>query len=534
MEKEFNITGTCIPSMHYMVDTSHKIDETIINYIKKGKYFIINRPRQYGKTTTLFLLNKKLRASEEYLPIKISFEGVGDLIFENENSFSKAFLDMLIDNLEIYDQESAELLQLQIDNVVDLKTLSKSITRFVKKVNKKVVLTIDEVDKSSNNQMFLSFLGMLRNKYILRNEGEDYTFHSVVLAGVHDVKTLKIKIRPNDERKYNSPWNIATDFNIDMSFSTEEIKTMLDEYSVDKNVCLDKNYFSERLRFYTSGYPFLVSKLCKIIDEKIMIQDMIPNSDVLVWKKEYLDMAVKQILQESNTNFDSLIKNIENNNELKHIVKKIILNNEYVSYVADNPIINLGVVYGIFKNENGKVKINNKVYEQRIYNYMTSLIETSGTFEYYNDKSMYVDKNGDLDVEKILVKFSKFMRHEYSKKREAFLEADGRLVFLAFISPIINGSGFAFKEVQGGEEKRFDIVITYNKKMYIIELKIWNGEAYHQKGVIQLGRYLEQHGLEKGYLLVFDFRKVKKENEGSKEVIINIDNKEKKIVEVYC
>lgn len=44
----------------------------------------------------------------------------------------------------------------------------------------------------------------------------------------------------------------------------------------------------------------------------------------------------------------------------------------------------------------------------------------------------------------------------------------------------------AFKEVQGGEEKRFDIVITYNKKMYILELKKWNGEEYHKKGLFQL------------------------------------------------
>ena len=82
---------------------------------------------------------------------------------------------------------------------------------------------IDEVDKSSNNQLFLSFLGMLRNKYLLRNEGKDYTFHSVILAGVHDVKNLKVKIRPEEEQKYNSPWNIASDFEVDMSFSKEEI-----------------------------------------------------------------------------------------------------------------------------------------------------------------------------------------------------------------------------------------------------------------------------------------------------------------------
>lgn len=58
-----------------------------------------------------------------------------------------------------------------------------------------------------------------------------------------------------------------------------------------------------------------------------------------------------------------------------------------------------------------------------------------------------------MDIKKVLKKFQEFMKHEYSQKRDVFLEEDGRLVFLAFLSLIINGSGFAFKEVQGGEEK---------------------------------------------------------------------------------
>ena len=53
----------------------------------------------------------------------------------------------------------------------------------------------------------------------------------------------------------------------------EGIKTMLEDYINHKHVKLDMDYFAERLYFYTSGYPFLVSKLCKIIDEKIMTQD---------------------------------------------------------------------------------------------------------------------------------------------------------------------------------------------------------------------------------------------------------------------
>lgn len=55
---------------------------------------------------------------------------------------------------------------------------------------------IDEVDKSSDNQIFLSFLGLLREKYLKCQQGKDVTFHSVILAGVYDIKTLKLKLHP--------------------------------------------------------------------------------------------------------------------------------------------------------------------------------------------------------------------------------------------------------------------------------------------------------------------------------------------------
>jgi hypothetical protein len=205
-----------------------------------------------------------------------------------------------------------------------------------------------------------------------------------------------------------------------------------------------------------------------------------------------------------------------------------------IAFNIYNPCINLGVLYGIFKNDKGKLKINNRIYEQLIYDYRTSKIQTSTDFSNYNEKEKFIDSNGDLDVKKILIKFGEFMKHEYSEKREGFLEEDRRLVFLAFLSPIINGGGFAFKEVQGGEEKRFDIVITYNKKMYILELKIWRGEGYHKKGLIQLGKYLEQYGLEEGYLLIFDFRKSVNSIGAIQESYVDIKDSRKKIVEGYC
>lgn len=52
MNKTFNVTGLCLPSIHYMVDINNKL-KAIKQLIDKGAYFTINKSRQYGKTTTL-------------------------------------------------------------------------------------------------------------------------------------------------------------------------------------------------------------------------------------------------------------------------------------------------------------------------------------------------------------------------------------------------------------------------------------------------------------------------------------------------
>ncbi|EJO5347720.1 AAA family ATPase [Clostridium botulinum] len=516
MKKRFNVTGTCIPEKHYMVDIFNKL-ESILKLVNNEEYFIINRPRQYGKTTTLYLLNRYLKTSSEYIPIKISFEGIGDLIFQDEKIFSKEFLQIMSDSLLLNNEILSQYLEEQKPYVENFSDLSRVITKFIIKAKRKVVLMIDEVDKSSNNQLFLSFLGMLRNKYLLRNEGEDYTFHSVVLAAVYDIKTLKLKIRANEEHKYNSPWNIAVDFDVNMSFSPEEISTMLIEYSKDNKLNMDIKEISKEIYLFTNGYPFLVSRICQIIDEKI-------NKDNKnLWDKSKVKQAVKIINEEVNTLFESIVKNLENNHELYELTKRILVDGEQIVFNPLDPTIGIGITYGIFKKGENGVEISNKIFEEIMYNYMISKIRTSAkNMSLYNVKSSFIKENGELNIEKVLQRFQQFMKEQYSSKDREFLEHHGRLLFLAFIKPIINGVGFDFKEVQISEEKRLDLVIIYNSFKYIIEMKIWRGLKYHEDGVKQLCDYLDIHDLKKGYLLIFNFNK----NKEFKEDRINIEDKE--------
>jgi hypothetical protein len=500
MQKKFNTTGVCIPEKHYMADVSGKI-EKILEMIAAGEYFTITKPRQYGKTTILYLLARELRKNEDYLVLNTSFEGMGITSYHSEPDFNAELLRQLKNIFTYLGQEKLLSFLNQRHCPQTLGELSDFISELVAVSRKKVVLIIDEVDQSSNNDLFLHFLGMLRNKYLRRNQGEDLTFQSVILAGVHDVKSLKLKLRPDAEQKYNSPWNIATDFEVDLGLTPAEIETMLQEYSREQEIPMNNAILSERLYYFTSGYPFLVSRLCKIIAEKI-----IPGRTNPEWTTEDLEEAVRILLKETNTNFDSLIKNIANNPELAELVTDIILKGSEKLFNSDNPVINMGVIYGIFKQEHDRVTIHNRLYEQRIYNYLTAKVENT-VIDNYNFKGYFTEKGDELNFEKILLKYQEFIKKEYSQRDEPFLEREGRLLFLAFIKPIINGHGFDFKEVEISEEKRLDVVVTYLKQKYVVELKIWKGSKAHERGLSQLWDYLDRLNLDRGYLVIYDFTK---------------------------
>ncbi len=54
-----------------------------------------------------------------------------------------------------------------------------------------------------------------------------------------------------------------------------------------------------------------------------------------------------------------------------------------------------------------------------------------------------------------------------------------------------------------------DVVVDYRARRYIIELKIWRGNAYNERGKEQLLDYLKYFDAKEGYLLSYNFNKKK-------------------------
>ena len=494
MERYFNITGCCNPQEHYMVNLDSRLVQ-IKKMIDRGQYFCINRGRQYGKTTILGALEKYLE--NDYIVVSMDFQGLSTENFKTEMTFVKAFTSAFLETLEFSDYQNAfKSAKENLIAITDMTDLFRKLFYVFKSIEKKFVLIIDEVDQASNNQVFLDFLALLRMNYLKRHKR--ITFQSVILAGVHDIRNLRQKIRPDAEHRHNSPWNIASSFNVDMSFSPQDIAGMLEQYENDYHTGMDIKNISQLIYDYTSGYPVLVTEFCKIMDED------------LGWSEQGVIEANKQILIKKTPLFESLIGKLEDNEFLRKLLYGILFKGQKIPYNPDDATIDDAFMYGFVKNEHGLIEVANRVFEVRIYNWFISIETTDSLIfaEGVNDKNQFISGN-QLNVELILEKFIQHFNDIYGSQPDKFKEDDGRKLFLLYLRPIINGTGNYYIEAQTRDQRCTDVIVDYLGNQYIIELKIWHGDEYKTKGEQQLSEYLDYYHINKGYLLSFNFNKNK-------------------------
>lgn len=517
MKKTFNTNGSCDPRFNYMVDISERLD-AVKKMVDDGLYFTINRARQYGKTTLLAALSEFLK--NEYTVISLDFQGISTEDFRSEYSFAAAFSRQMLMYEDYFSEDVKQEFydySLGKNQNATLSVLFFTIQKLCKKSKKKIVLLIDEVDSASNNQVFIDFLAQLRFYYLKRNSIK--TFQSVILAGVHDIRSIKRKIRPDEVHKNNSPWNIAADFNVDMSFSKEDIAGMLNEYESYNKTGMNIGEISGLLYDYTSGYPYLVSKLCNLIDEQIAGLTDFPGKKA-AWCTDGFLCAVKMLLDENTPLFDSLINKLEQYPELNSLISSLLFQGQSIPYFSYDGAIRDAKMFGFIKITSSGVQIANRIFETILYNRFLLNYKEQSTeifIEGSRSKNQFII-DGHLDMKKVLEKFVETFNYLYGDKNEAFLEDEGRKYFMLFLKPIINGTGNCYVEAETRNRERMDLVIDYHGEQYICELKIWHGNAYNERGEEQLSAYLDYFGLQKGYMLSFNFNKNKEI--GVKEITV--------------
>lgn len=108
-----------------------------------------------------------------------------------------------------------------------------------------------------------------------------------------------------------------------MSFSSEQIASMLEQYEQDHQTGMEVLKVAEEIYQYTSGYPYLVSVICKYLDEEVLDKKGFEGVGT-AWTKREIEDVVKILLKENTPLFGSMIKQLDQYKNLSKMIEEII------------------------------------------------------------------------------------------------------------------------------------------------------------------------------------------------------------------
>ena len=131
---------------------------------------------------------------------------------------------------------------------------------------------------------------------------------------------------------------------------------MLDDYETDHQTEMDTSSISTFLYDYTAGYPFLVVRLCMLMDES-------GN-----WTKDGFLEATKKMLNDDNTLFKDISKKLEDFPDLSNMIYRMLFLGEEFPYNPQNKSQELGKLFNFIDEKDGKAVISNRLLETWFYN----------------------------------------------------------------------------------------------------------------------------------------------------------------------
>ena len=203
-----------------------------------------------------------------------------------------------------------------------------------------------------------------------------------------------------------------------------------------------------------------------------------------------------------------MFKKIEENPDLQNLMYELSVYKRDISFNAHDPVIKIGLMFCFLAKSGRKLVIHNKIFEIAVADYFISRNITTPRYRNVRDVSFNeIVKDNVFNMELCLTKFQKHYAEIYTEKDLKFLERDGKLIFLTYLKPLINGIGFYHFESETRDLGKVDLIVDFLKQQFIIELKLWYGDSRHEAAYEQLASYLKSKNMDCGYLLTYDFRK---------------------------
>jgi hypothetical protein len=486
--KFFNVAGPCNPQQHYMINAVERIKGVDL-LIEQGQYFGIHAARQSGKTTFLLEMMKKLNAEGNYYALYCSLEGLQG-ISDPEIGIPE-IVKKIKYTLTDYDFPNSSDFAKDADYQYFTGILNIELKKMCKRLDKPLVIFFDEADCLSYGTL-ISFLRQLRDGYV--NRSVTPFVHSIALVGMRNIRDFKAQVRPdNDTLGSASPFNIATKSYTLTNFTKEEIVELYDQHSLQTGQIFEKeaiDYIFEQ----TCGQPWLVNAVAREV-----IVEMLGNDFSKPVTAEMTETAIQTIIKRRDTHIDSLLERLKED-RVRSIIQPLIIGEEFFDRQSDNFLYVRDL--GLIKEENRAIVPANPIYAEIIirtlsYDFQQEIKQAYSIPKYY--------QNNRIDVNLLLADFQQFWRENSDiwKEKTQYREAAPHLILQAFLQRVINGGGDIIREMAVGSG-RLDLCVVYKGKKYPIEIKLWRGDQYYQRGLEQAAQYAGTLGCKAAWIVSFN------------------------------
>jgi hypothetical protein len=503
--KTFNTTGPCVPSKHYMLPVLPRqldVDEMI-----EGEYyFILHAPRQSGKTTYLHFLTDKINSEGRMYALFCSVMtlrtiterdvAMNELAGQINRALKLSSLKALKDLAFPDDALPQSVASVKISNFLNYLSVN---------LDKDLLVFFDEADCLEPSPL-ITFLTQIRDGFNDRDRGSDSKFpRSMALVGLRDIRDYLTQIRPEEASKgLASPFNIKKEALTLANFTKEEIGALYRQHTEASGQIFEEPAIASAWH-WSEGQPWLVNALAYESVVKILSKDYSASVTASI-----IDQAAENLIKRRDTHIDSLLERLKEPRVLK------VMDSVFAGTFSQTPpssddrqyCLDLGLVT---LDQDQNLRPANPIYAQVMSRVITdelqqglkaSLNKVVPNLKWTDGRTLFMSellkefqnywlKNSDSFPKQL----SNYAAYKLDEATYAFM-------LQSFLQKVVNSDADVFREYAEGRGA-VDICILYNKREYIVEVKL-KGEDSVEDSKKQLAGYLKKNREKEGWLVIFD------------------------------
>ena len=491
MPRYFNTTGPCEPARHYFLPTAVRMPD-LAPFLEREQYFVLHAPRQTGKTTAMRTFAASLRergVAGCWATLEAS-QGVDDIVHAEP-----LWLRALRQASSVMPSGWQAPDPTPFDAGPAGDRLSAYVRAWAASIDVPLVLLLDEADVVTGPAL-ISLLRQLRAGFMDRGICKFPT--SVALIGMRDLRDYLVQSKDGRHINPGSPFNIKAASITLRNFNAEEVTDLLGQHTAETGQAFLPEASAEIARV-TDGQPFLVNALADLCVTALVPDRAVPIS------LAHVDEARERLIRSRTTHLDSLAERLKEP-RVAHIVQAVILGDQPLQIDTDDfqYVVDLGLV----RTAPGGAEPANPMYREVLARQLSINLQANLAAPWWP----WATPEGRLDFPALLVAFRQWWRENADMlppQAPSYPEAVPHLALCAFLQRVINGGGRVHREFAAGRGA-MDLLIEYGPDRFAIEIKRVRTrdslETVIDRGVIQLGRYLDTVGLDHGWLVVFDVR----------------------------